>query len=147
MKELKLKNSFVEGAISPEKIANSIASHQQKTNIGGHAIFLGQVRADEIDGKTVSAIEFTAYKELAEQKIAEIREEIFEKYLLSCMHIYHSLGIIKVGEICLFVFTSSKHRKPAQEACSELVERIKAEVPIWGKELFEDNTHQWKENH
>lgn len=147
MKELKLKNSFVEGAISPEKIANSIASHQQKTNIGGHAIFLGQVRADEIDGKTVSAIEFTAYKELAEQKIAEIREEIFEKYPLSCMHIYHSLGIIKVGEICLFVFTSSKHRKPAQEACSELVERIKAEVPIWGKELFEDNTHQWKENH
>lgn len=147
MKELKLKNSFVEGAISPEKIANSIASHQQKTNIGGHAIFLGQVRADEIDGKTASAIEFTAYKELAEQKIAEIREEIFEKYPLSCMHIYHSLGIIKVGEICLFVFTSSKHRKPAQEACSELVERIKAEVPIWGKELFEDNTHQWKENH
>lgn len=147
MKELKLKNSFVEGAISPEKIANSIASHQQKTNIGGHTIFLGQVRADEIDGKTVSAIEFTAYKELAEQKIAEIREEIFEKYPLSCMHIYHSLGIIKVGEICLFVFTSSKHRKPAQEACSELVERIKAEVPIWGKELFEDNTHQWKENH
>lgn len=147
MKELKLKNSFVEGAISPEKIANSIASHQQKTNIGGHAIFLGQVRADEIDGKTVSAIEFTAYKELAEQKIAEIREEIFEKYPLSCMHIYHSLGIIKVGEICLFVFTSSKHRKSAQEACSELVERIKAEVPIWGKELFEDNTHQWKENH
>lgn len=147
MKELKLKNSFVAGAISPEKIANSIASHQQKTNIGGHAIFLGQVRADEIDGKTVSAIEFTAYKELAEQKIAEIREEIFEKYPLSCMHIYHSLGIIKVGEICLFVFTSSKHRKPAQEACSELVERIKAEVPIWGKELFEDNTHQWKENH
>lgn len=147
MKELKLKNSFVEGAISPEKIANSIASHQQKTNIGGHAIFLGQVRADEIDGKTVSAIEFTAYKELAEQKIAEIREEIFEKYPLSCMHIYHSLGIIKVGEICLLVFTSSKHRKPAQEACSELVERIKAEVPIWGKELFEDNTHQWKENH
>jgi molybdopterin synthase catalytic subunit len=43
-----MKNSFIEGAISPEKIATSIAHHQHKTNIGGHSIFLGQVRADEI---------------------------------------------------------------------------------------------------
>ena len=62
------------------------------------------------------------------------------------MHIYHSLGKIKAGEICLFVVTSSKHREPAQQACDELVERIKAEVPICGKEIFEDETHQWKEN-
>ena len=120
----KMKNSFIEGAISPEKIAISIAHHQHKTNIGGHSIFLGQVRADEIDQKVVKVIEFTTYRELAEQKIAAIREDIFAKYAL----------------------TSSKHRKPAQQACDELVERIKAEVPIWGKEIFEDETHQWKEN-
>lgn len=146
MKEKKVKKSFIEGAISPEKIASSIAHHQHKVDIGGHAIFLGQVRADEIEGKLVKLIEFTAYKELAEEKIAEIREDIFQKYPLICMHIYHSLGEIKAGEICLFVFTSSKHRKPAQEACDELVERIKAEVPIWGKEIFGDETSQWKEN-
>ena len=87
-----MKNSFIEGAISPEKIATSIAHHQHKTNIGGHSIFLGQVRADEIDQKVVKAIEFTTYRELAEQKIATIREDIFEKYALTCMHIYHSLG-------------------------------------------------------
>jgi molybdopterin synthase catalytic subunit len=75
-----------------------------------------------------------------------IREEIFQKYPLSCMHIYHSLGRVLSGEICLFVFTSSVHRKPAIEACSELVERLKAELPIWGKEIFEGHTHQWKEN-
>ena len=51
-----MKKALVVGAISPEKIATSIAHHQVKTNIGGHAIFLGQVRADEIDGKTVKAI-------------------------------------------------------------------------------------------
>ena len=146
MKELKIKNCFVEGPILPEKIATSIANHQSKTNIGGHSIFLGQVRADEVDGKVVKAIEYTTYKEVAEQKIAEIREDIFDKYPLTCMHIYHSLGQIKAGEICIFVFTSSKHRKPAQDACQELVERIKAEVPIWGKEIFEDESHQWKEN-
>jgi molybdopterin synthase catalytic subunit len=63
------------------------------------------------------------------------------------MHIYHSLGIVKKGEISLFVFTSSKHRKAAIESCSYLVERIKKEVPIWGKELFEDTDYQWKTNH
>ena len=47
---------------------------------------------------------------------------------------------------CLFVFTSSKHRKEATLACNEVVERIKNELPVWGKEIFEDETHQWKIN-
>ena len=62
------------------------------------------------------------------------------------MHIYHSLGEVNVGEICLFVFTSSKHRKAAIAACEELVERIKKELPVWGKELFENKQEQWKVN-
>jgi len=76
----------------------------------------------------------------------EIRERIFAKYDLTCMHVYHSLGNVFVGEICLFVFTSSKHRKMAIDACSELVESIKLELPIWGKEIFQDQTSVWKEN-
>lgn len=142
----KPKKVFVQGAISPEKIATSIAHHQVKTNIGAHDIFLGQVRADEIDGKTVCAIDYSAYEEMAEQQFHEIREATFEKFDLTCMHIYHSLGEVKAGEICLFVFTSSKHRKMAMDACRYLVEEIKAKVPVYGKELFEDASYQWKEN-
>ena len=52
MEKKKIKNSLVEGPITPEKIGTSIAHHQVKTNIGAHDIFLGQVRADEIEGKT-----------------------------------------------------------------------------------------------
>ncbi|MBC6111427.1 molybdenum cofactor biosynthesis protein MoaE [Pedobacter fastidiosus] len=146
MSEKKIKNIFVKGAIDPSFIAESIAKHSSKTEIGGHSIFLGQVRKDEIDGKSVSAIEYTAFEDLALEKMHEIRENIFEKYPLTCMHIYQSLGTVKTGEICLFVFTSSAHRKPAIDACEEVVERLKAELPIWGKELFEDGSHQWKEN-
>jgi len=142
----KIKNVFINGAISPEKIATSIAHHQVKTQIGAHDIFLGQVRADEIDGKTVSAIEYSAYEEMANQEFHNIRESAFDKYNLTCMHIYHSKGIVKAGEICLFVFTSSAHRKDAIEACNFLVEEIKAKVPVFGKEVFEDGTHVWKEN-
>ncbi len=140
------KNVFVEGPITPEKIATSIAHHQVKTNIGAHDIFLGQVRADEIDGKTVQAIEYSAYNEMALKTFHEIRESAFEKYDLTCMHIYHSNGIVKTGEICLFVFTSSAHRKEAMDACRYLVEEIKAKAPVFGKELFEDDSHQWKVN-
>lgn len=142
----KPKNIFVDGPISPEKIAKSIQNHSSKTNIGAHSIFLGQVRADEKDGSVVSAIEYTAYEEMALQKAFEIREAIFEKYNLTCMHIYHSLGEVKTGEICLFVFTSSKHRKMAIDACEELVERIKNELPVWGKELLENSDENWKVN-
>ena len=145
-KEKKPKNVFVQGPITPEKIATSISHHQVKTNIGGHDIFLGQVRADEIDGKTVSAIDYTAYEEMANQSFHEIREAAFEKFDLTCMHIYHSLGRVNAGEICLFVFTSSAHRKDCFEATRYLVEEIKTKVPVFGKEVFEDGTHTWKEN-
>ena len=140
------KNIFVQGPISPESIAKSIANHSSKTDIGGHSIFLGQVRADEKEGGKVTRIEYTAYEDMALEKAFEIREAIFAKYPLSCMHIYHSLGEVKVGEICLFVFTSSKHRKAAIDACEELVERIKKEVPVWGKELIDNDSSVWKEN-
>ena len=146
MKDKKPKNVFKEGAITSEFIGNSIYKHQTKTSIGAHNIFLGQVRADVIDNKTVSAIEYTAYEDMANVKFHDIREAAFEKFELTCMHIYHSLGKVKVGEICLFVFVSSPRRKVVFEALEFIVEAIKADVPVFGKEIFEDSTHQWKQN-
>lgn len=144
--ERKPKNIFTQGAIAAAFIAESIAKHHSKTNIGAHSIFLGQVRADVINEQKVVAIEYTTYEELALEKMHTIREDIFAKYDLTCMHVHHSLGTVAAGEICLFIFTSSAHRKTAIDACNETVERIKAEIPVWGKEVFEDETHQWKVN-
>jgi len=146
MRDKKLKNIFVNGPVSAQTIADSIQKHSSKTNIGAHSIFLGQVRADQIGEQQVTGINYTAYEEMALEKMYVIREAIFEKYELTCMHIHHSLGLVAAGEICLFVFTSSGHRKAAMQACDELVERIKAELPIWGKEILTDDSHQWKEN-
>lgn len=146
MKDKKPKSVFKQGAISSEFIGESIAKHQTKTSIGAHNIFLGQVRADIIDEKTVSAIEYTTYEAMANQKFQDIREATFEKFELTCMHIYHSLGIVKAGDICLFIFVSSPRRKVVFKALEFLVEEIKAHVPIFGKEIFEDETHQWKTN-
>ena len=140
------KNIFINGPIAASFIGDSIQQHAAKTAIGGHSIFLGQVRADTIEGKKVAAIEYTAYEEMANEKMHVIRQAIFEKYALTCMHVYHSLGKIAVGEICLFVFTSAPHRKAAIDACEETVERLKAELPVWGREIMEDESYQWKIN-
>ena len=141
-----MKKSLHNGPIEPEFIATSIAKHQSKTTIGAHQIFLGQVRADEIEGKSVKAIEYSAHEEMTESIIHEIREETFDKFDLTCMHIHHSIGEVKTGEVCLFVFVSSAHRKASNEAIIYLVEAIKERAPIFGKEVFEDGTHVWKKN-
>lgn len=140
------KTVFIQGAISAEFIGNSIAKHQSKHTIGAHNIFLGQVRADEIEGRIVSAIEYSAYEEMADEAMLAIREKAFAQFDLICMHIYHSIGEVKAGEICLFVFVSAKRRKQVYEATEAIVNWIKTEVPIFGKELFEDTTFQWKKN-
>jgi molybdopterin synthase catalytic subunit len=121
-----IKSILIEGPIDPEKIKKSIAAHQPKTEIGAHSIFLGQVREDEIDGKKVAAIEYSGQH--------------------TCAHVYHSMGRVAVGEICFFVFVSSGHRKVVFEALPYFVDELKAKLPVFGKELFEDNTHQWKVN-
>ena len=140
------KSSFIQGAIASSFIGDAIAKHQSKTTIGAHNIFLGQVRADSIEGKKVVAIEYSAYEEMAEQSFYEIREAAFAKYELSCLHIYHSLGLVKTGEICLFVFVSAPRRKVVYEALEFLVEEIKEKVALFGKEIVDDETYTWKKN-
>ena len=146
IKKNKVKSCFIIGPISSNFIGNSIAKHQTKKSIGAHQIFLGQVRADQINNKEVIGIDYSAQEEMANKVFHDIREKTFEKFDLTCMHIYHSIGVINTGEICLFVFASSKHRKNAQAAIEYLIEEIKSKAPVFGKEIFEDQTHQWKIN-
>lgn len=138
---------FKQGAISSAFIGSCIQEHQHHTGEGAHSIFLGQVRADIIDNKKVAAIEYTAFEEMATETMDAISNDLVKKYALSCIRVYHSMGIVTAGEICLFVFASAPHRKAAIDACEEAVELIKNQLPIWGREIFGDETHQWKVNH
>jgi molybdopterin synthase catalytic subunit len=132
---------LIQGPVSPAFIAESISKHSTKTEIGAHAIFLGQIRYDN----NVVAIDYSAYNDMAEETFHTIREAAFSKYPIVCMHIYHSIGLVKTGEISLFVFVSCKHREKSFEALQYIVEEIKAHAPVWKKELFADGTHQWVE--
>lgn len=141
------RDIFVEGAIAPAFIADSIAKHATRHDIGAHEIFLGQVRADVIDGRSVEAIEYTAYADMANEQMTVIREEAFARWPeMTCLHVHHSLGTIKAGELCFMVFASAPHRMAAREAVAWVVDRIKAELPIFGREVLSDATHVWKVN-
>jgi len=138
--------TFVNGPISHALIGESIASFSQQTQIGAHSIFLGQVRKDVLDDKDVLAIDYSTYTEMAQEVAAKISEDCRGKFELQGLEIVHSLGAVKAGEICLFVIAASKHRKNAIEGCAEIVERIKQDLPVWGKEILQDDSHQWKVN-
>jgi molybdopterin synthase catalytic subunit len=146
MTEKIANNLFIEGPISSEFIAGIIHLHNLRTDIGAHSIFLGQVRSDEAEGSRVTAIEYTAHTEMALEKLNEIQAALFEEYQLTGLNIFHSTGIVKAGQICFFVLAVSTHRSAAIAACSKAVERVKSELPVWGKLILENSTVQWKEN-
>ena len=150
----KKRDIFTEGPIAPAFIAESIAKHATRHDIGAHEIFLGQVRADMVDGggtggkipAPTTAIEYTAYRDMANEQMADIREEAFMRWPITCLHVHHSQGIIKAGELCFFVFASSAHRKTAREAVAYVTDEVKKRLPIFGKEILEDGEHVWKKN-
>ncbi len=145
------RDIFVEGAIPASFIAESIAKHASRTDIGGHEIFLGQVRADQQPGtnnqqRTV-AIDYTAYRDMANEQMTVIREEAFARWpQMTCLHVHHSQGIIKAGELCFMVFASAPHRQQAREAVAFVTDEVKKRLPIFGKEILSDSSHIWKAN-
>jgi len=133
------------GPVNPGKISELVEKTGLRTDSGGHMIFLGQVRADEIDGKRVKAIEYSAYSEMVSAEADKIKKNVFSEFTdVKSIIIIHSTGVVKAGEVSLLVFVSAGHRKHAMEACSKTVELIKANLPVWKKEIFEDDSHIWK---
>ena len=97
--------------------------------------------------KRVKAIEYSAYGNMVKKEADEIIRIIYAEFNdVKSINILHSVGIVKVGEASLFVLVSAGHRSHAIKACSKLVNMIKEKLPIWKKEIFEDNTHEWKQD-
>ena len=136
---------LTEGPVKQDQIAKLIENAGTRTGSGGHSVFLGQVRADTVDGKTVTAIEYSAYEGMVNAEADKIRETIFAEYNdVTSVDIVHSTGLVRAGELSLVVLVSAGHRQQAIEACARTVDLIKEKLPVWKKELFDDNSHNWK---
>ena len=142
-----ITNYLIDGPITQNEIAHFIEKIGGRTESGGHSIFLGQVRADKVNGLKVEAIEYSAYEAMVKVEADKIKESVLLEFDdANTVDIIHSTGIVKAGEISLLVFVSAGHRHHAIEACSKTVELIKEKLPVWKKEIFDDNSHLWKQN-
>jgi molybdopterin synthase catalytic subunit len=133
------------GPISLDIILQHISKLGERNDIGGHSVFLGQVRADITEGKKVKAIEYSAYVEMVNAEAENIKTLIYTEFEdVRSIDIIHSTGLVNAGEISLFILVSAGHRHHAINGCAKTVELIKKRLPVWKKEIFEDDSHHWK---
>ncbi|MFQ6020366.1 MAG: molybdenum cofactor biosynthesis protein MoaE [Dehalococcoidia bacterium] len=120
------------GAIDPPKLIE----HVRKDESGAVALFLGVVRNNSL-GRRVLHLEYDAYPEMATRVMEEIAREAMARWPLSDVAIQHRIGRLEIGEASMAVAVASPHRQEAFAACHHIVDRIKAIVPIWKKEVWE----------
>ncbi|XP_059634258.1 molybdopterin synthase catalytic subunit [Cornus florida] len=111
---------------------------------GAIATFSGTTR-DTFQGKTVLELRYEAYVPMAIRCIKSICSSARSSWNLSSIAVAHRLGIVPVGETSVFIAISAVHRADALDACKFVIDEIKASVPIWKKEVY-DNGEVWKEN-
>ena len=104
---------------------------------GAVVVFVGTVR-NHSGNKPVAALEYEAYAEMAEPKLAEIGKEIHERWDVRSVAIRHRTGRMEVGVASVVIAVSSSHREEAFAASKYAIERIKQVVPIWKKEIGPD---------
>jgi molybdopterin synthase catalytic subunit len=89
-------------------------------------------------GRAVTHLEYEAYVPAAELSLAQIGDEIQERWGIDHVAITHRVGSLTVGEASVVISVASAHRDAAFDACRYAIERIKQIVPIWKKEHYAD---------
>jgi molybdopterin synthase catalytic subunit len=107
----------------------------KQPGMGALVVFDGIVRDDDI-----REMELEAYRDVAERELAEIAGEATEKFGLLGVDIIHRVGKLRVGENILVIIVGAGHRQEAYDGSRYIIERIKAGVPIWKKEIRRDGS-------
>jgi molybdopterin synthase catalytic subunit len=108
---------------------------------GAVALFVGVVR-NENRGREVLRLEYEAYEEMALPLMEEIAVETGRRFPVTDVRLVHRLGRLEIGEASVAVAVSSPHRGEAFAACRFAIDTLKAQVPIWKKELYADGS-EW----
>lgn len=138
---------LINGPIPTDLITELVTKAGNDDESGGYSLFIGQVRRDIVEGKSVKAIEYSAYEEMVIGESDKIKKLILSEFDdVKSIHIIHSKGIVNTGQISLIVSVSAGHRRQAMDACSKAVELVKEKLPVWKKEIFEDDSDKWKQD-
>ena len=108
----------------------------RRPDCGAVALFVGTVR-DHHDGRAVTSITYSAFKEMAEKEFARIAAEAAARWKTGAVYIAHRTGPLRVGDASVVIAVSSAHRAEAFEACRHAIETLKKMAPIWKEEFYE----------
>ena len=110
---------------------------------GAVATFVGTVRDHDpaVEG-TVVALEYSAHPDAADV-LRAIAEKVAAERGVLAVAVSHRVGHLRVGEPAIVAAVSSEHRAEAFDACRALVEAVKAELPVWKREVLADGSHVW----
>lgn len=125
----------------PIDVASVIAEVSAPAH-GAVASFIGTVR-DTSDGRSVVALEYSSYREMAEREMAAIVREACALEAGVDVVALHRVGELAVGEMCVVVAAAHAHRASAFAACRYVIEEIKKRVPIWKRERYRDGSDTW----
>jgi len=125
----------------PIDVAALLAEVAQHAN-GATVLFLGTVR-DVNDGRSVSGIEYSAYRSMAERELATIVREASQRFGTRDIVVEHRLGELALGECSVAVAAAHPRRAAAFDAARYVVEELKRRVPIWKLEHYTDGTREW----
>ncbi len=109
---------------------------------GAYASFEGWVR-DHNDGQKVHRLEYEAYETLGIKEGEKIVQEACSRFGITAAKCIHSLGLLEIGELAVWVGVSSPHRDDAFAACRYIIDEVKHRVPIWKKEYYADGDSGW----
>jgi MoaE-MoaD fusion protein len=108
---------------------------------GAISTFLGVVR-DNARGREVEWLEYEAYDDMARAEMARIAEAAVTRHGCLRAAVSHRTGRVQIGEASVAIAVSSAHRAQAMAACKEIIDTLKASVPIWKKERY-DGGEEW----
>jgi molybdopterin synthase catalytic subunit len=108
---------------------------------GGTCLFVGTVR-DVDGGRAVTELEYSAHPSVA-QVFAEVADEVLSASSVTALAAVHRVGELKVGDIAVIVAAAAPHRAEAFGACRRFIDELKARVPIWKHQLFDDGGEEW----
>ncbi|MEV4431622.1 molybdenum cofactor biosynthesis protein MoaE [Streptomyces sp. NPDC049585] len=108
---------------------------------GGTALFVGTVR-DHDGGADVAALGYSAHP-TAEAELRKVAEKVAGDFPVRALAAVHRVGELAVGDLAVVVAVSCAHRGEAFAACRQLIDDLKANVPIWKHQRFSDGTDEW----
>jgi molybdopterin synthase catalytic subunit len=126
-----------ESGLSLDEVRAAVAG----PGAGAIALFAGTVRDNDHD-HGVTGLSYSAHP-TAEAELRQVAEAIAEKFAVLGVAVVHRIGDLAVGDLAVVAAVSSAHRAEAFDACRELIDELKATVPIWKHQQFTDGTDEW----